>query len=156
MLEESSFANPPAGGWLSSTPWLCAYWPVRNVARDGQQSGKLTKLFVNVTPRSAISDCTFPITDADAAVWSSVMITTTFGLGLGRLGRARDRAGPGDRACERGYAASERCCEGAAVSGIDSHPGPLNPAQAAKSRTGREEESQSTQKSSMISGSPAW
>ena len=26
------------------------YWPVRNVAREGQQSGKLTKLFENVVP----------------------------------------------------------------------------------------------------------
>ena len=30
--------KPPSGGALSTTPWLCAYWPVRKVARDGQQS----------------------------------------------------------------------------------------------------------------------
>ena len=38
----------PVGGLFRSTPWLWAYWPVMKVARDGQQSGKLTKLLSNV------------------------------------------------------------------------------------------------------------
>src|SRR3712207_8429017 len=47
-LPTSSFSYPPAGGAFPITPWLWAYWPVRNVARDGQQSGNDAKLFVNV------------------------------------------------------------------------------------------------------------
>jgi hypothetical protein len=52
---------------------------VRNVAREGQHSGKLTKKLSNVVPWSAISLRTLPITRSDSSVWSSVMITTTFG-----------------------------------------------------------------------------
>ena len=69
-----------SGARCSSTPWLWAYWPVRNVARDGQQSEKLTKLFANVTPWSPISELTLCITFIDSRVWSSVSITTMFGL----------------------------------------------------------------------------
>ena len=47
-----------SAGCCPRTPWLCAYWPVRNVARDGQQSEKLTKLFLNVAPLSPISELT--------------------------------------------------------------------------------------------------
>ncbi len=61
------------------TPWLCAYWPVRNVARDGQQSEYETKLLSKVTPWSAISDFTFGMTRIDSTVWSSVMKTMTLG-----------------------------------------------------------------------------
>ena len=61
------------------TPWLCAYWPVRKVARDGQQSEYETKLLSNVTPWSAISDFTFGMTRIDSTVWSSVSRTMTFG-----------------------------------------------------------------------------
>ncbi len=64
---------------LLSTPWLCAYWPVRKVARDGQQSDMLTKLFSNVAPWLPISELTLPITRIDSTVWSSVSITTMFG-----------------------------------------------------------------------------
>ena len=60
--------------------WLCAYWPVRRVERDGQQSGKDAKLFSNVVPSPASSVRTFVITRTDSTVWSSVMITSTFGL----------------------------------------------------------------------------
>jgi hypothetical protein len=58
---------------------LWAYWPVRNVAREGQQREKVAKLLSNVVPWSASRVFTFPITRNDSTVWSSVMITTTFG-----------------------------------------------------------------------------
>src|SRR3954447_16380204 len=61
------------------TPWLCAYWPVRNVARDGQQSEYETKLLSNVTPWSEISVFTFGMTRIDSSVWSSVSKTMTLG-----------------------------------------------------------------------------
>jgi hypothetical protein len=64
---------------VAQTPWLCAYWPVRNVERDGQQSEYETKLLSKVTPWSAISVFTFGITRIDSTVWSSVSRTTTFG-----------------------------------------------------------------------------
>ncbi len=59
------------------------YWPVRKVAREGQQSEKLTKLFRNVAPCSPISVLTLSITRIDSSVWSSVWITSTLGLGWG-------------------------------------------------------------------------
>ena len=55
------------------------YSPVRKVAREGQQSEKLTKLFRNVAPWSPISELTLSITRIDSSVWSSVSITTMFG-----------------------------------------------------------------------------
>ena len=33
---------------------MCAYCPVRKVARDGQQTGRFTKLFTNVAPCAPI------------------------------------------------------------------------------------------------------
>jgi hypothetical protein len=65
---------------LLITPWLCAYWPVRNVVRDGQQSEKLTKLLLKVVPWPPISELTLSITLIDSTVWSSVSITTTLGV----------------------------------------------------------------------------
>jgi hypothetical protein len=62
------------------TVWLWAYWPVRNVERDGQHSGNDAKLFSKVVPSAASSARTFAITRTDSTVWSSVMITSTFGL----------------------------------------------------------------------------
>src|SRR5918997_5121932 len=59
--------------------WLWPYCPVTNVARDGQQSGKDAKLFVNVVPRAASSAFTFVMTRTDSTVWSSVITTTMFG-----------------------------------------------------------------------------
>src|SRR5215210_8041104 len=61
------------------TRWLCAYWPVRNVEREGQHNEYETKLLSNVTPWFARSARTLPITRIDSTVWSSVMTTTTFG-----------------------------------------------------------------------------
>jgi hypothetical protein len=58
---------------------LWAYWPVRNVAREGQQSGHEAKLDSNVTPSSASNRRTFGIAASVDAVWSSVSMTTTFG-----------------------------------------------------------------------------
>src|SRR5215211_5114441 len=74
-----NFANPPTGGRFPSVPWLCAYCPVRNVARDGQQSGKLTKLFAKLVPNRATRPLTLLITRIDSAVWSSLITTTTLG-----------------------------------------------------------------------------
>ena len=51
---------------MLDTPWLWAYCPVRNVAREGQQSEKLTKLFLNVAPWAPISELTFCITRIDS------------------------------------------------------------------------------------------
>ena len=39
------------------TPWLCAYWPVRNVARDGQHCESETNELLKLTPWSPISRC---------------------------------------------------------------------------------------------------
>ncbi len=75
----SSALKPPKVPELCSTPWLWAYCPVRLVARAGQHSGKLAKAWskrVPWPPRSAFS-C--GIAGTLAAVWSSVMTTTTFG-----------------------------------------------------------------------------
>ena len=47
--------------------------------RDGQHSGQLVKLLANVAPFAASSDSTVGIIDSDAAVWSSVITTTTLG-----------------------------------------------------------------------------
>jgi len=58
---------------------LCAYWPVRNVARDGQQSENETKLLSNVTPCSPSRRFVRSMTFIDSSVWSSVMMTTMFG-----------------------------------------------------------------------------
>jgi hypothetical protein len=38
----SNRPKPPSGGPLPSTPWLCEYWPVMSVARDGQHTGQFT------------------------------------------------------------------------------------------------------------------
>jgi hypothetical protein len=40
---------PPFGGELSKTPVWREYWPLRMLARDGQQSEVVTKKFVKVT-----------------------------------------------------------------------------------------------------------
>ena len=68
---------------LLSTRWLCAYWPVRKVARDGQQSGKLAKLFEKVAPWSPIRLSVRGMASIAADVWSSVITTTTFGCSTG-------------------------------------------------------------------------
>ena len=58
---------------------MWAYCPVRKVAREGQQSEKLTKLFWKVAPWAPISEFTFAITRIDSTVWSSVSMTSTLG-----------------------------------------------------------------------------
>jgi hypothetical protein len=60
--------------------WLWPYWPVMNVARDGQQSGNDAKLFTKVVPWRPSSVLTFAITRSDSTVWSSAISTTMFGL----------------------------------------------------------------------------
>src|SRR6476620_6305775 len=48
----AKLSNPVTESYTSVS---CGYMPVRYVARDGQHNGFVTKLFVNVIPRSAIS-----------------------------------------------------------------------------------------------------
>ena len=84
------------GGLVFETPWLWAYCPVRKVAREGQQSEKLTKLFWKVAPWAPISEFTFVMTRIDSTVWSSVSMTSTFGPRLSRLcsiGERREHRG---------------------------------------------------------------
>src|SRR5215211_2444691 len=85
VFEWSSFSKPPDGAALPMTVWLWAYWPVRKVDRDGQQSGNDAKLFWKVVPSAARSARTFVITRTDSTVWSSVMAPST---------RASKRADP--------------------------------------------------------------
>ena len=69
---------------FESTPWLWAYWPVRKVAREGQQSANDAKLLSKDVPWAMSSRLTFFMTRIDSTVWSSVMITTMFGRCGGR------------------------------------------------------------------------
>jgi hypothetical protein len=52
---------------------------VRKVAREGQQSGKLAKLLLKVTPAPASFRSTIGITRIVSTAWSSVITTTMFG-----------------------------------------------------------------------------
>ena len=38
------------GGKFPRTPWLCMYWPLKIVAREGQQSGNETYASLKVVP----------------------------------------------------------------------------------------------------------
>ena len=53
------------------------------VARDGQQSGKFTKLLLKVVPWSPRSAVVLGRKRIASRVWSSVMTRTMFGLGGG-------------------------------------------------------------------------
>ena len=53
--------KPPYFPWFEYTPVVCEYWPVRMLARLGQQSGLTTKAFLKSTPWSTRSDWTFGI-----------------------------------------------------------------------------------------------
>ena len=65
---------------------LCGYWPLSRAAREGQQSGEATTYSLKVVPASASSRVVAGIVRRlnDAAVWSSVWMTTM----LGRVGSA--------------------------------------------------------------------
>jgi hypothetical protein len=65
------------------------YCPVRRVARDGQQSGKLTKLLVNVVPLLPSRSWVRGMNLICSTVWSSVMTIT-------KLGRATAAGPPPD------------------------------------------------------------
>src|SRR5215207_8269641 len=69
----------PNGQKLPLTPWLWAYWPVMNVARDGQQSGKESIALLNDVPWRASSRLTFGIFATSLSAWSSVITTRMFG-----------------------------------------------------------------------------
>ncbi len=58
---------------------MWAYWPVRWVAREGQHSGKEAIEFSKVVPSAASSAPVCGMYFREAAVWSSVIITTTLG-----------------------------------------------------------------------------
>src|ERR671919_528344 len=70
------------GFWLSSTPWLCAYRPVRTDPRDGQQSGVVTNALGNVTPvRRSHRRVFFSAFMVSPGRWSSVTISRMLGRG---------------------------------------------------------------------------
>jgi len=86
MVEDSppvslNFENPPWGGPLVRTPWLCGYRPVRIETREGQQSGLVTNMFSKVTPWLAKSLSIRVMTPSDFASRSSRTMSTMFGLG---------------------------------------------------------------------------
>ena len=61
------------------TPWLWAYWPVKSVERDGQQSEVLTMLLLKVTPAFPIRRRVLGRNRIVSAVWSSVISITILG-----------------------------------------------------------------------------
>jgi hypothetical protein len=64
-----------------------------NVAREGQQSGKLEMLVAKVVPRFAIRLRVCGIAPMERKSWSSVMTTTTLGrVSAACAGTARARA----------------------------------------------------------------
>src|SRR3954468_16209262 len=79
MLPRCFMPYQPYGKKLPATPWLCAYWPVMKVAREGQQSGNESTALVNFVPCCASSLRTFGIFATSAAAWSSVITTRMFG-----------------------------------------------------------------------------
>ena len=93
---------------FESTPWLCAYWPVRKVARDGQQSENEAKLLSNDVPWATSSRLTFFMTRIDSTVWSSVMITTMFGRFGGSEGAVGAPTAPEETAATHEQHAGDR------------------------------------------------
>ena len=84
----------PNGQKLPATPWLCAYWPVMKVAREGQQSGNESTASANVVPFAASRRLTFGMCARSACAWSSVITTRMFGRpSLRGRGGARLRGG---------------------------------------------------------------
>ena len=60
-------------------PVVWEKFPVRIVAREGQQNEFVTNAFLNVIPWSTRSDCTCGIAQRVSKRWSSVRIRTMFG-----------------------------------------------------------------------------
>ena len=53
-LEPATHRSGPVHGvWLFSTPWVCAYVPVRMLAREGLHRDVVLKVFSNTIPSSA-------------------------------------------------------------------------------------------------------
>src|SRR3954470_24802066 len=94
MFDRPFMPYHPYGKKLPSTPWLCAYWPVMKVARDGQQSGNESTAFVNLVPCAASSLRTFGIWARSAAAWSSVITTRMLGRPSFSALAGRATAGP--------------------------------------------------------------
>ena len=61
MVASRKMWKPPYCPLFEYTPVVCEYWPVRMLARLGQQSGLTTKAFLKSTPWSTRSDWTFGI-----------------------------------------------------------------------------------------------
>ena len=97
----------PNGWKLPSTPWLCAYWPVMNVALDGQHSGNESTALEKLVPFAARYRRTLGIFATSASAWSSVITTRMFGRPsfAAPAGRASAAAGQSSR---RTRTASER------------------------------------------------
>ena len=68
------------------TPLECEYWPVRMLARLGQQSGLETYPRSNEMPWPASSDTTVGIAETVSQRWSSVRISTTLGGSFRSIG----------------------------------------------------------------------
>ena len=60
-------------------PVVCEKFPVRMVARDGQQNELVTNAFLKVIPWSTSRDCTWGIAQSVSKRWSSVRMRTMFG-----------------------------------------------------------------------------
>src|SRR5215207_7423698 len=72
-------ANPASSPVFRNTPWLCAYWPRRMEARDGQQSGVEAKKLLKVAPVATSRRLTAGMRETDAKSRSSTTITTKLG-----------------------------------------------------------------------------
>src|SRR5262245_38789750 len=68
---------------LIRMPWLCAYWPVRIDAREGQHRGVVEKVFVNVSPLFTISARRIGMRSMERTSRSSAIRITMFGRQVG-------------------------------------------------------------------------
>src|SRR5215211_6118289 len=71
---------PPSGTSLAHMRWLWEYWPRRAVAREGQQSDRVTRALSKVTPSPIIRERITGMRDSILSSMSSVMTNTMFGL----------------------------------------------------------------------------
>src|SRR5262245_63182196 len=68
---------------LMRMPWLCAYWPVRMEAREGQHSGVVEKVLVNVSPLPTISARRIGMRSMESTSRSSAIRMTMLGRQVG-------------------------------------------------------------------------
>ena len=82
---------------LSMMPLVCGYWPVRKLARLGEQSGVVANAFVNLAPsRASRSMCGVSMNGWPATRISSQRMSSTSTMTM--FGR-RGRAGGGEERC---------------------------------------------------------